>query len=227
MQPTYLPWAGYFSLMSSVDQFILLDDVQFSRRSWQQRNQIKTSSGPRWLTVPVLSKGQRSQLINQVQIDTTLNYSHQHLEAIRHSYSRAPFFIDYFSSLSSTLVQRHKLLDLNVSLIELIKDFLGITTPLTLSSSIPAFGNKADLMASICASVGGTHYVSVEGSRAYLDSSSAFSRLNIPVSYFQYHSPQYSQQFSGFAPNMSIIDMLMNCGVASVDLMALYTHEPA
>ena len=227
MQPTYRPWAGYFSLMSSVDHFILLDDVQFSRRSWQQRNQIKTSSGPRWLTVPVLSKGQRSQLINQVQIDPSSNYSSDHLEAIRHSYLRSPFFPEYFPSLSSTLVQHHKLVDLNVSLILFLKELLGIATPVTLSSTIATSGHKADLMASICVSLGATHYVSAEGSRAYLESSEAFSGLGIPVSYFNFHVQEYSQQFPGFSPNMSVIDMLMNCGRTSTDLIALYTHDPA
>ena len=74
MQPTYLPWLGYFAMIDQVDVFIIFDSVQFSKRSWQQRNQIKTASGPMWLTVPVASKGKRGQLINEVEIDIIRNY---------------------------------------------------------------------------------------------------------------------------------------------------------
>ena len=101
-QPTYLPWIGYFDLIDQVDVFVLLDDVQFEKRSWQQRNRIKTPLGLQWLTVPVISRGRREQLINQVEIETP-QFSRDHCRAVEHNYRRAQFFEHYFNELSSQL----------------------------------------------------------------------------------------------------------------------------
>ena len=103
MQPTYLPWMGYFAMIDQVDIFIIFDSVQFSKRSWQQRNQINTANGPAWLTVPVLSKGKRGQLINEVKIDTTSNFHKSHILLIENNYSRAPYFLEYSGFVSDVM----------------------------------------------------------------------------------------------------------------------------
>ena len=95
MQSTYLPWVGYFALMKSVDVFIILDSVQFSKRSWQQRNQIKTESGAKWLTVPVISKGKKDQLIADVKIDYSSKFPESHINMIEQNYRKSPFFGDF------------------------------------------------------------------------------------------------------------------------------------
>ena len=89
MQPTYLPWIGYFDLIDRVDCFVFLDSVQFDRRSWQQRNRVLTTQGPRWVTVPVKSKGRRDQRICDVEIDQSSEFGRKHLETLRHAYHRA------------------------------------------------------------------------------------------------------------------------------------------
>ena len=96
MQPTYLPWSGYFGLMHYVDIFVLLDSVQFERRSWQQRNKIKTDLGEKLLTIPVIKKGKRDQLINEVLIDKNNEFNNQHINLIKQHYSKAPFFKENF-----------------------------------------------------------------------------------------------------------------------------------
>jgi len=95
MQPTYIPWVGYFSLINKVDVFIFLDSVQFAKRSWQQRNKIKTANESIWLTVPVLSKGKQSQFINEVEIDLTRDFSEKHIASLESNYHKAPYFLKY------------------------------------------------------------------------------------------------------------------------------------
>ena len=118
MQPTYLPWCGYFALMDRVDEFVLLDTVPFNKRSWQQRNRIKTGRGEIWLTVPVLSKGLRGQIISEVKIDTSRDALSAHRTSIEHAYGKAPFFSDYadtlFKILASSLLALSLVLSVEV-----------------------------------------------------------------------------------------------------------------
>jgi hypothetical protein len=214
MQPTYLPWIGYFALMKSVDVFILLDSVQFSKRSWQQRNQIKTEVGPKWLTVPVSSKGRSDQLIKDVQIDYSTNkFPESHTGLIRQNYRDAHYFSDYSQGIFDILEKEHLLLsDLSTDLILLIKRLLGIKTTIKYSSDYVTSGSKAELLAELCEHVGAAEYVSPPGSKVYLDDSDAFSKKNISVTYFEYRHPVYKQINGDFLPYMSAIDFLFNCG---------------
>lgn len=213
MQPTYLPWSGYFSLMSAVDVFIFLDSVQFARRSWQQRNQIKTVTGPQWLTVPVASKGKRDQLILEVEVDKSSDFSTAHHRSIETSYGKAPFFKTYSADLLPLLSNQSLLLaDLTIGLILHLKSLLGIETKILRSSELKGTGAKADLLASLCQQVGATEYISPPGSREYLEESDAFTKIGVPISYFTFVHPEYPQLFGGFLPYMSAIDMLFNCG---------------
>ncbi|MBF0176827.1 MAG: WbqC family protein [Magnetococcales bacterium] len=220
MQPTYLPWAGYFGLMDQVDQFVLLDVVQYDRRSWQQRNRIKTADGPLWLTVPVLSKGLREQRIQDVVIDGERDFVVTHERSLRTAYGRTPFFATYSSGLFEILAKGHgKLADLTIELIQWLRDQLGMRTPLVRASSLETSGSKADLLAGICTTLGGSLYISPPGSREYLDATTAFSDRGIPVRYFAYEHPHYTQPFGEFIPYMSVVDMLFNHGPESLALI--------
>lgn len=220
MQPTYLPWIGYFGLMQSVNLFILLDSVQFARRSWQQRNQIKTANGQAWLTVPVQSKGKRDQLIRDVEIDRSRNFLRSHIMALELNYKKAPYFDAYFPQIQSLLVEDHQyLIDLLVGPINWIKDSLGITTPIRRSSEFQAVGSNAELLAALCDEVGATKYISPPGSKDYLNESDAFSKRNIPLKYFNFLHPQYPQRFGEFLPYMSVVDLLFNCGPESINII--------
>ena len=220
MQPTYLPWSGYFGLMQSVDVFILLDSVQFARRSWQQRNQIKTANGAQWLSVPVLSKGKRDQLICEAELDKSSGFATTHRRSIEMSYSRTPHFKQYADTLLPLLADSSPLLaDMTISLILQVKAQLGIETRVMRASELDGIGAKADLLASLCSQIGATAYVSPLGSKDYLDESDAFEKIGVPVQYYEFKHPEYPQPFGRFLPYMSIIDMLFNCGERSPDLI--------
>ena len=219
MQPTYLPWCGYFALMQSVDIFIYLDSVQFDKRSWQQRNQIKTPQGAQWLTVPVVSKGKRDQLICEVELDKTSNFPVTHRKSIENNYGKTPWFKSFSPNLLALIEEQLMLADLNISIIEHCCSILGIETRMLRSSRMQGNGSKAHRLAALCKEVGATEYISVLGSKEYLDESSAFQEIGVAVRYFKYSHPEYPQLFGNFLPCMSVIDILFNCGDKSSELI--------
>ncbi|KZR73707.1 WbqC family protein [Prochlorococcus marinus] len=213
MQPTYLPWIGYFGLILSADLFVLLDNVQFARRSWQQRNQIKTVQGSRLLTIPVKKKGMRSQLINQVEFSDDTDFINDHLTLINHSYYNCPFFDPYYFSLSELyFLSSPLLIDFTVPIIRFICNSLAIHTPIITASSLNINGVKDEYLYNICKELGASNYISPPGSKNYLDLSPYFKSSNINVSYFLFDHPSYTQQYGKFLPYMSCIDLLFNCG---------------
>lgn len=218
MQPTYLPWSGYFGLMRTVDLFIILDSVQFARRSWQQRNQIKTANGAQWLTVPVITKGKRDQRIDEVEIDPTAHFAEAHRRMIELNYRKTPGYSALAPQILP-LLEGRMLADMTIRIIQRIQEMLGIATPVQRSSAMQGSGTKAELLASLCHEVGATEYISPPGSQDYLDESDAFARAGIPVRYFQFRHPEYPQMFGEFLPYMSCIDMLFNCGDRSLSLI--------
>jgi hypothetical protein len=220
MQPTYLPWCGYFGMMHSVDLFIFLDSVQFDKRSWQQRNQIKSANGAQWLTVPVLSKGKRTQKINQVELDISSKFDAKHIKSIDHNYKKTSYFDETSESIFSAMKRTElNLAEYNIGIVETINKLLGITTKTICSSNLSSNGNKADLLSSICVEVGATEYISPPGSKSYIDETDAFDKVNLPVKYFKFKHPTYKQLYGDFIENISIVDLLMNCGNKSLNLI--------
>lgn len=220
MQPTYLPWVGYFALMSRVDVFVLFDSVQFARRSWQQRNQIKTANGPKFLTVPVKKSGRRDQVITETEINVEENALEKHVKAIQAEYKKSPFFDTWSADLFDIMLSPHGLIaELNIDLILFLKDALGIDTKIIRSSTLQTTGAKADLLADICGQMDAGQYVSPLGSKDYMDASDAFQKRQIDVIYHDYDHPIYRQQHAGFEPFMSVVDLLFNEGPASREIM--------
>jgi hypothetical protein len=166
MQPTYLPWIGYFAMIDRVDRFVYLDSVQFAKRSWQQRNRIKAAQGELMLTVPVLSKGQRDQTIAEAQIDWDSGFAVKYVRSIESAYRAAPHFAEHFEPLKAKLSDKvPSLADYTIGLIDFLCDCFGITTPRERSSKLAATGQKADLLAAICSELGAARYLSAPGSR--------------------------------------------------------------
>ncbi len=220
MQPTYLPWIGYFGLMDAVDIFVLLDIVQFDRRSWQQRNRIKTVTGPMWLTVPVISKGKRSQSILETKIDTHQKFPLSHCRSISQNYSKSSHFKKYWPDIENIINSKHDhLSSLTISLISLIKNQLAISTELILASNLSVSGNKDVLLLNICEEVGAKVYISPPGSEGYLGPENCFDGSEVTLKYFSFKHPEYSQLFESFMPYMSIIDLLFNTGKASLEVI--------
>lgn len=222
MQPTYLSWLGYFALMSHVDCFVYLDDVQFAKRSWQQRNQIKTPNGSMWLTVPVITKGKRDQLLKEVMIDQNSDFRTSHMKSIKQYYARSRYFEYFFPSIERVYsgCQSNSLVDLNISLIDNFRDILNIETQVHCSSHLIASGKKSTYLLDICSELGCNEYISPPGSSNYLDQAAQdFQNKDIEIKYFNYNHPVYSQPYQPFLPYMSILDLIFNEGPNSREII--------
>ena len=214
MQPTYLPWVGYFSMIEKVDLFVFLDDVQLDKRSWQQRNKILLNSKETYLTVPINTKKKFSQNINCVEIDNSQKWSENHLKKIYYAYCKSLYFKEIYPKIEKIHKKNHiKLLDLNISFINEICDFLNIKTKKILSSEINIKEKKDKKLLKICKQLGASEYISPIGSKSYINEGKIFIDSNIKFSFFNYKNYSYNQFNSKkFIPNLSIIDLLFNCG---------------
>jgi WbqC-like protein family len=214
-QPTYLPWLGYFDLLDQVDQFVLLDSVQFERQSWQQRNRIKTPKGLEWLTVPVVFRGKLSQSIAEVKIREP-EFWHDHLRAIELNYKRAPFFSRYFAGLCDVIqleAASLSLSQLTIGLLRWFAEVIGINTPTIRSSEMQVSGKRTQLLAEICVCLRASEYLSPLGSAEYiLDDLPILSDRAIEVTFHHYEHPVYSQLFPPFQPYACILDLLFHEG---------------
>jgi hypothetical protein len=221
-QPTYLPWLGYFDLMDQVDTFVLLDNVQFEKQSWQQRNRIKTPTGLQWLTVPVMFRGKLGQRIHDVEI-RDVEFGRMHLRAIELNYGRAEFFPRFFPELSSileTVESGARLAALNERLLQWIVRILGIRTPLLLASSLNVEGKRTQLLASICEKVTANQYMSPLGSSEYLLGELAVLRqANVETAFHNYVHPEYGQRFPPFIAFASVIDLIFNEGDRALEII--------
>ena len=218
-QPAYLPWMGYLDLIDQVDLFIVLDNVQFEKQSWQHRNRIKTNAGLQWLTVPVKYHGHFGQLIQEVRIRDP-HFWHNHVRAIELAYRRAPFFKFYFAELARILEQNANecLCTLNLSLLRLLMEALCIKTPIVKSSALGQEGKRTELLARICRSVGATEYISPFGSAHYLLAEQHILSSNgLSVTFQNYEPPEYRQLFPPFAAFASVIDLLFNEGPRALE----------
>jgi hypothetical protein len=222
MQPTYLPWLGYFDLMDQVDLFVLLDNVQFAKQTWQQRNRIKNSQGLEWLTVPVQFRGRFGQTIGEVEIREA-EFWKKHLRSIEVNYGRAEHFGQFFPELSWIFEGNGpwgRLVDLNVALMEWLKSLLGIKTPIVRASDLDAEGKRSSLVAAICRSVGAAEYLSPIGAAGYvLSESREFSARDVQVFFQNYTHPIYRQLFPPFLPFASAIDCIFNEGARTGAIM--------
>ncbi len=213
MQPTYLPWLGYFDLMDQGDVFVFLDSVQFAKRSWQQRNRIKTVAGELMLTVPVLTKGKREQRINEAKIDQSQQFQEKHIRTISSNYSKAANYKSNYEEFASLIRQNNdSLAELNIKLICWLKEKLNIRTEILRSSDLNVEGEKAHLLVNICNAVGADAYLSAAGSKVYIDEDNPFPENGIKLLYHEYEHPLYQQLFGEFLPFMSTIDLLLNEG---------------
>ncbi len=212
VQSCYIPWKGYFDMIDSVDEFILFDDVQFTRRDWRNRNKIKTPQGLKWLTIPVRSKGKYDQLIIETEIDGT-DWAGKHWQTIRNTYRKAPFFYEVAAVLEPLYAAPDAMLtQLNLRFLRAIMGYLGIDTPLTLSTDYPGQGAKTDRLLSLCMAAGATTYVSGPAAQAYMETDK-FAAEGIGVEWFDYSGyPEYPQLWGEFEHVLSAIELMFNCG---------------
>jgi hypothetical protein len=213
LQSNYIPWKGYFDLMSSVDELILYDDVQYTRRDWRNRNRLKSPAGVRWLTIPVQVKGHYHQRIDETVVSDP-TWAARHWSTLVGWYGRAPFFQRYRPVVEELYLQsdERRLSRINRRFLEVLRDLLGISTPLSWSSDYPASGRKSERLLAICQAAGAGRYVSGPAAHAYLDVHS-FHAVGIDVGWMSYEGyPEYPQPYPPFDHHVSVLDLLFNVG---------------
>ena len=222
MQPTYLPWLGYFEMIGQVDEFYFLNNVQFNKKSWQNRNYIKEGGVRRLLTVPVRKSVSASNLILEIEIDYSQSFPRKHLASIFSAYRKAPFINQIFPMLEECFVsQPSALQDLSVSLIEKVCGYLEIETPLSLTSELVSTGESTQLTVAQCLEVGAKEFYCANGAREYVSQEEGFESKQIKVTYQDFKVQKYPQQGSQFIPQLSAIDALFNCGPSTRALLNL------
>lgn len=220
LQSNYIPWKGYFDMIAAVDEFIVCDDMQYTRRDWRNRNLIKTPQGVQWLTVPVKVKGKFSQTIRETEIDGS-TWARAHWKAISQNYKRAPYFDEVASLCESVYLDREytHLSVLNLDLIRAVCGYLGIYTKISGPDDSPLVQGKTERLADICARAGGRRYVSGPSAKDYIDES-VFRERGIELRWFDYAGyPEYPQKWGEFAHGVSVLDLLFNCGKSAPQYM--------
>jgi len=212
-QPEHLPWLGFFNKMSRCDQFVYLDNVQFKKRYFENRNRIKYGETVRWLTVPVMNKGRYLQKICDVEIDEGRYWRKKYMGMIKHAYSKKPFYEEYINEFEKILYKNFaKLIDLNLEIINWIREKINITTASVMASQLKDYTeNGSDLILNICKDCGADTYVSGPDGENYLNTAS-FSDEGISIEYHNYVHPVYNQSGTAFISHLSAMDLLMNHG---------------
>lgn len=212
MQPTFLPWPAYFALINYVDEFIFLDNVQFDKRSWQQRNFIISNKKKTLLTVPVISKNRFDQTINEVEIDQSSQYIKKHLKTIEMAYSKTEFYKKNIDDISKIYNNNFKyLVDLNFALIEFFLQKMKISTQINYASKLNIKEKKEKLIDAICKSRKCNEYISPEGSRTYLTELQNNNK-EYQIKFYSFEYKKYKQNSDKFIEGASMLDIYFNLG---------------
>jgi hypothetical protein len=217
-QPQYLPWIGYFDKMRRADVFCYLNNVQYKKNEWQNRNRIKTAQGWQWLTVPV--RYRFPEKINEVRIDNTTHWSKKHLQALKTNYSHAPYFKAYIPIFEDIFSRKWEFLsELNIHLIECLKDTLQMQEKkTTVSSELMLREDPTDRLIDICKALGADTYLAGRGGADYMDAK-RFAKNGLKVIIQEFKHPVYPQLFKDFKSHLSIVDLLFNCGPESMNVI--------
>jgi hypothetical protein len=227
VQSCYIPWKGYFNLINQVDEFILYDDMQYTRRDWRNRNLLKTPNGLQWLTIPVEVKGKYFQKINETQIvDKT--WAMNHWKTITAHYSKAKYFKEYKEAIQALYLEcenEDSLSQVNFKLLRGLCTLLNIKTKLSWSMDFPVDDElkKTERLVALCKQAEATHYISGPSASSYMQID-LFNDVGIDVSYIDYSSyPPYEQLFGNFEHGVTVLDLIFNAGPDF--LMANSNHE--
>jgi hypothetical protein len=215
-QPQYLPWLGFFDKIAQADVFVLLDNVQFKKNEWQNRNRIKGPSGPQWITVPV--RHRFPQTIAEVEVLESQPWRRKHLRALESNYGKAACFDETMPLLYAALERPwERLADLNIELVRRLADRLGIDTTLRLGSEVAAREDPTLRLVDLCLELGADTYLSGAGGD-YLDSS-AFADAGLSLRFQRFEHPFYAQLHGEFESHLSVVDLLMNRGNDSYSII--------
>lgn len=231
MQPTYMPWIGYFAMIDEVDLFVFLDHVQLNKRSWQTRNRIKERDDKELMLSIPLHTGRRDE--TRICDATFVNddWKHKHITSIIQNYRKCKCYDEILPLLEELYSKEaSNLADYNVYYIEKICKYLGVRTTTIRSSQISGIsGKKDDLLVSICKHLNADNYLSAKGSALYIESETpagAFGRAGINLEYQNYTHPTYRQKGGIFMPYMGVVDILLNCGKESLEIIRSGVNPP-
>lgn len=226
-QPEHMPWLGFFEKLLRADVFVLLDDVQFSKGDFQNRNRVKGRGGAQWLTVPVAHRF--GQKINEVETAGD-DWRAKHWKTLRSCYARAAHFEEFAGEFEEFYARPWaKLSELNVEAIRMLARSFGVEKRFVFSSTLGARGQKSELVLNICKAVGASRYYSGRAGGTYLDAD-AFRRAEVEIVVQEFEHPAYEQLFmkeQGFVPNLSALDLLFNRGAEGLGLIAEWQNRCA
>jgi hypothetical protein len=215
LQPSYIPWRGYFHQIHKADIFMFFDDVQYDQRGWRNRNRVKTAGGVQWLTVPVLKKGTRAEQtpIREVRVCWDRPWAQRHWTTLQHAYGRAPFFKKYAALVESFYRRRDEFLaDFTIHASVALARELGIRdTRFLRSSELEVSGTKTDRLLALLKAVGANHYISGPSARAYIDEK-AVQAAGVTLEYMTYDYPPYDQLHPPYDAQVSLLDLLFMKG---------------
>ncbi|MBU2892946.1 WbqC family protein [Colwellia sp. D2M02] len=231
MQPTYLPWCGFFDLIDSVDHFIFLDNVKLGKSDWHVRNRIKSATGDIMLTVSVnLPNGRMDTLINQAQLNLKHPWRKKHLKSIASNYRKSPYFNEVYTFIEPLILADFELLsDFTINIIKAIASKLAINTHFYIASELPQLpGVKDERIVNICKQLDAKQYLSPVGAADYIERETpggAITKAGISLSYQEFIHPKYPQLYGDFISHLSIIDLLFNCGFAQTIALIRSGHQ--
>ena len=213
IQSSFMPWIGYFSMIRASNVFVFLDDVQYDKNGWRNRNRIKGSNGPIWLTVPVLTRKRSGQKISDVEIDYSTKWAETVLGKMRESYRSAEFFPDIYPTIVETLKPEHKHLnELNLSLLNTFMKIMQMNSKVVVSSTLEVSEDKIGRLIDFAEVTQSTQYISGPTARDYIEEN-IFRDHGLSLRWYSYNeSLEYPQLNGDFLPKLSIVDLLMNLG---------------
>jgi hypothetical protein len=214
MQPTYFPWAGYYHLIDIVDVFVFLDDVQYERGTWQNRNRILLNGQSHWLTVPA-TRQFLGQALNQITVDDKQNWRLKHTKLLSNAYAKHPYAKEMLESVASVLnCEINKLSELNIWIISEFAKNMGITTRMLRSSDLGICGGRTERLIRICEYFDCDEYISPVGSAGYLADDGFVDKTEITLSFNNYSPCPYPQlNAKGFISHLSVVDIIANLGL--------------
>ncbi|HVF78905.1 MAG TPA: WbqC family protein [Solirubrobacteraceae bacterium] len=218
IQSNYVPWKGYFDVINAADEFFLYDTVQYTRRDWRNRNRIKTTQGPQWLTIPV--QGSRAHRICDAEI-TDPQWAQRHWRTLSQAYARAPYFAEYREEIETLYmcVQERTLSAVNERFIRALCGLLEITTPIARTADDGAHETKTERLVAMCVEAGATEYLCGPASRDYIEEW-RFDEAGIALAYVDYSGyPEYPQLFGPFLHEVTVLDLIFNTGPAARSYM--------
>ncbi|MDD5108769.1 MAG: WbqC family protein [Candidatus Omnitrophica bacterium] len=219
-QPEHLPWLGFFHKLNMAETYVVLDNVQYRRRYFQNRNKIRTKNGWKWIGISLIKEARDNLLIKDVKIfKEDIEWRSDNLKTVHQSYSKAKYFDFFWPEFQKIYSSDYDhLIDLNIAFIKLILKKLGIVREVILASQLNVDGEKGDLIFNITKTLNAKTYVSGISGKDYLDMKK-FSENGIKVIIQEFHHPVYSQLLTPFLPCMSVIDLLFNYGPGSLDII--------